>query len=409
MIALLRRPGVARLGVAGLLSEAGDWMLMVALPLFVLQLSGSPLVTAMVFALELVPTVLLGPFAGVLVDRWERKRLMVGVLVVQAVALLPLLAVDSPADLWIVLAVVVVESVLGTVVEPARQAAAARLVPDDELVALGGAFGSLSGLARLVGGPLGGLALGLGGAATVVVADAATFAVAAAALAAGPRHPAPERAGPGAPAGIVRDWVDGLAVVRGSAVLRRVLLVAAVAALAQGGFVVMFVLFLVRDLDATDAEVGLLRGVQAIGSIAGGVLLGTVARRLAPARLLPLALAGFGVLTLVIWNLPLLTTALGWYVALFVAVGAPGVAIGAAMVALLQEHAGEAARGRVLSTYGAVIGGVQAGGMLLAGLVGTEVGLTVALQVQGALILVAAGLAVRVARQKSLLTMLAAA
>jgi MFS family permease len=66
---VLRRPGVARLGVAGLLSETGDWMLFIALPLYVLHLTGSPLVTSTVFALELLPTVVAGPFAGVLIDR----------------------------------------------------------------------------------------------------------------------------------------------------------------------------------------------------------------------------------------------------------------------------------------------------------------------------------------------------
>ena len=51
-------------GLAGLLSEVGDWMLFIALPLFVLQLTGSALVTATVFALEMVPTVVAGPLAG---------------------------------------------------------------------------------------------------------------------------------------------------------------------------------------------------------------------------------------------------------------------------------------------------------------------------------------------------------
>lgn len=54
-LAVLRRPGIGRLGAAGLLSEIGDWMLLIALPLYVLQMSGSALVTATVFALELVP------------------------------------------------------------------------------------------------------------------------------------------------------------------------------------------------------------------------------------------------------------------------------------------------------------------------------------------------------------------
>lgn len=393
LITVLRRPGVARLAVAGALSEIGDWMLMIALPLYVLQLSGSPLLTAVVFALELMPTVLLGPLAGVLVDRWERRRLLVSVLVLQAAALLPLLAVESADEIGIVLAVVVVQSVLATIVEPGRSAAAVQLVPRGDLVALNGAFGTLSGLARLVGGPLGGLVLALGGADAVVFADAATFVVCAALLATGRRMPAPSRAGPSR---LLADWAAGMAVIKASPVLRRVLGVTACMALAQGGFVVLFVLFAVRDLGAGDPEVGLLRGVQAIGAVAGGLLIAAFARVAQPHRLLVAALVAFGLITLVIWNAPLVTTKLGWYVALFIAVGVPGVVAVSVTVSLLQHEAGEAAAGRVLSAYTAVFGALQAGGMLIAGLFGTDAGLTVALQVQGVLHLVAAALALRI-------------
>ena len=64
----------------------------------------------------------------------------------------------------------------------------------------------------------------------------------------------------------------------------------------------------------------------------------------------------------------------------------------------MQTHSPAAARGRVISTFFAIYGGVQAVGMLLAGLVGAGTGLTVALQLQGTLYLVAAGLALRLTR-----------
>jgi MFS family permease len=124
MIAVLRRPGVARLATAGLLSEVGDWMLFIALPLYVLQLTGSALVTSTVFALEMVPTVLVGPLAGVLIDHCDPWRLMRAVAALQAVCLLPLLLVQSADELWLVYLVVVVESVLATIIEPAERCSA---------------------------------------------------------------------------------------------------------------------------------------------------------------------------------------------------------------------------------------------------------------------------------------------
>ncbi len=397
LAAVLRRPGVGRLGLAGLLSETGDWMLFIALPLFVLDLTGSPLVTASVFALELVPTVVAAPFAGVLVDRLDPWRLMPAVATLQALALLPLLAVGSERELWVVYAVVVVESVLSTAIEPCRSTTAAGLVPADDLAGLNQVFGMLSSAARLAGGPLGGLVLGLRGIDGVVLADAATFAVVVALLALRPpRAPAGARRA-GARVRLVRDWAEGLAVVSGSPVLCRTLVVVALASLAQGAFVVLFVLFVVRDLGASEADVGVLRGVQAIGSLAGGVLLTAAIRRTDPGRLLSVSLAVIGVLSLLTWNGPRVTTAFAVYVALFVAVGGPALTTMTGLLTLIQTHAAPAVRGRVLSTVFAVLGGVQAVGMMVAGLVGTGAGLTAALEVQGGLYLTAALVARRLA------------
>jgi MFS family permease len=166
-------------------------------------------------------------------------------------------------------------------------------------------------------------------------------------------------------------------------------------ALAQGSFVVLFVLFVVRDLHGSETDVGILRGVQAVGALAGGALLGLVVRRLEAGRLVAISLAAFGAVSLTVWNAPALTTRFAVYVGLFIAAGLPGLATMTGLLTLVQTHSPEAARGRVLSSVFAVFGGVQAVGMVVAGLVGTGTGLTVALQVQGALYLVAAALALR--------------
>ena len=330
-LAVLGRPRLGRLTAAGLLSEIGDWLLLIALPLFVLDLTGSAMVTATVFALELLPTVIFGPIAGVLVDRYERWTLMTITACAQAIFLLPLLAVHSTDDLWIVYGVVVVESVLGTIIEPARNAAASVLVPADDLMSINGLLGITSNVARLVGGPLGGLVFGLSGLGGVIIADAGTFLVAALLL-----TPWPSRRRRGAVTppthsttvnplpSIFRGLLEGLGVVAGTPMLRRVLGVVSCMALAQGGFVVLFVLFVVRDLGGSAADVGILRGVQAVGAIVGGAVL---IRRLDAPRMLVLSLAAFGLLSLLTWNLPLVTTAFGLYVGLFHRGRLPGVGL----------------------------------------------------------------------------------
>jgi MFS family permease len=413
----VRHPAFARLWLAGAVSETGDWLLLIALPVYVLQLTGSALVTSTVFLLGLLPGLVVGPLAGVLVDRWDRRRTLIVVSLAQAALLLPLLAVRGHQQLWIVYAVAAAEAALAHLFQPAKNAQVAALVPAEDLVAANSLTGLTDNLARLVGGPLGGVILELGGLGGIVVCDAASFVIAAALLAGArvpvsaataeamqamgkaPAEPRPGDAGgsgPGAGAalGLLGQWIEGLRLIRRDAGLFGVLVVTAIASVAQGIFVVLFVVFVVDLLHGGGPEVGLLRGVQAIGALLGGALLAPLGHRLAPHHLAAAGLLAFGIVELAIWNGPSVTTETGIYVALFVAVGVPGIALATGLAAFVQTNAPDAFRGRVFSAYFTVGDGFQAIGMLLAGLLAGPVGLLPVLNGQAALYLLAGLLAV---------------
>jgi MFS family permease len=152
-LALLRRRDLGLLWAGGLVSETGDWLLLVGLPVWVLELTGSSLVTATVFIVGLLPSLLVGPVAGVLVDRWDRRRTLVAVSLAQAAFLLPLLAVHGRRQLWIVYLVIAVEGALAQLNDPARNALLPSLVGERELVGANGLLGLTGNLARLAGGP----------------------------------------------------------------------------------------------------------------------------------------------------------------------------------------------------------------------------------------------------------------
>jgi hypothetical protein len=442
--ALLRRRDFGLLWAGGLISETGDWFLLVGLPVWVLQLTGSSLVTATVFLVGLLPGLVVGPLAGVLVDRWDRRRTLVAVSLAQAAFLLPLLAVDGRDRLWIVYLVMAVEAALAQLNDPARNALVPSLVARADLVGANALIGLNSNLARLVGSPLGGILVEVAGLPGLVIGDAVSFLLGAALIAlvrsdagrahagqspANPRAPEPALAVPGPPegepnrqadrapevvhsphpgpprAGVVREWVDGLRVTVGDRGLRWGLVVNGLAGVAQGIFTVLFVLFVTRVLGGDGADVGLLRGVQAIGGLLGGVLVVGLASRLEAGRLLGVSLLVFAAIDLAIWNGPVLTTADWLYLGLFVAAGIPGVGVLTGLTSLVQERTAEAYLGRVFATYLGSFNGLMALGMLLAGLLGDTLGVVAVLNAQAGLGLLAGLIAVatlgrRVSRER---------
>ncbi|HEY3163239.1 MAG TPA: MFS transporter [Candidatus Limnocylindrales bacterium] len=412
----LRRRGFALLWTGGLINDFGDWTLLIALPVFVFQLTGSALTTSTVFVVELVPGLLAGQLAGVVVDRWDRRRILVVSGFVQAVLLLPLLAVTADR-LWIVYAVAAIQSCLARLCSPAKAALIPSVVERDDLAAANSLNAVADNLARLVGSPLGGLVLQLVGLAGVVILDAITY-VASSFLISGVRPidgaaPAatPDAAPPSAPgaapetspatgrSGIGRlaaDWLDGVRTIGREPRLRAVVLIGALSQLSQGIFVVLFVVFVLDRLHGTPGDVGLIRGVQAIGGIAGGILVGAIARRSSARGLIGWGFVLFGLLSLTTWNLPALTTAIGFYLGLFVAVGVPGVATMTGLMTSVQSLTPPTHLGRVFATFEAAAGALAAVGVLAAGALADRFGVVAILDAQ-AMLYVACGILALVA------------
>jgi MFS family permease len=404
----LRRRSFALLWSGGLINDLGDWTLMIALPVFVFQLTGSALTTSTVFVVELVPGLIAGQLAGVLVDRWDRRRILVISGFVQAACLLPLLLV-TPDRLWIVYVVAAVQSCLVRLCSPAKAARVPSVVEPDELTAANSLSAVADNLARLVGSPLGGLVLQLVGLPGVVLLDAATY-VASSLLIAGVRVPAAGAAHVGAGPGpgsatatatrgrprIVADWLDGLRTIGRDGRLRAVLFIGALSQLSQGIFVVLFVVFVLDRLGGSPGDVGLIRGVQAIGGIAGGILVGAIARRTSARGLIGWGFIAVGLLSLTTWNLPALTTALGFYLGLFVAAGIPGVATSTGLITTVQALTPASHLGRVFAAFETAAGALAAVGVLAAGALADRFGVVAILDVQ-ALIYVTCGVLALVA------------
>ena len=117
MLRVLRSRNFGLLWTAGLISMIGDWVLFVGLPVEIYRRTGSTLATAGMVLASLLPSIVLGSIAGVFVDRWDRRRLMVVINILLAVSLLPLMAVDA-FGIWVAYAVLVAASRIRSSVGP---------------------------------------------------------------------------------------------------------------------------------------------------------------------------------------------------------------------------------------------------------------------------------------------------
>jgi MFS family permease len=382
-LAPLRQRDFGLLWWAGLISLTGNWVLSVALPIYVLQLTRSPAALSLVVAAGLAGNLVFGAFAGAYVDRWDRRRILVLVNALQALLLLPLLLVDSADRVWIVVVVAFGEMALEQFSRPAENALLPRLVTGDDLAAANALNVLNNSVARLVGPALGGVAavtVGLHGAA---LADAASFAVAAAlcGLIRG-THRADRSAQTRRHLG--RELLEGLRYVGQNRFVLAVFLVLGISSVGEGIMGTLFVFYVVDGLGAGGRELGWLMSAQAVGGIIGSLFATRVTARFRPTQLIMTSWVFFGIVDVVIFNYPRWDTTVWPVVALFVLVGVPvGIHV-SAMWTLFQLETPDRLRGRAFNVIwmGASLAGIV--GTAIAGPFGERIGVLNLLTIQGA-------------------------
>jgi MFS family permease len=162
-----------------LISLGGDWFLTVALLDLVLQLTGSATLASLMLLCQTLPIFFFTPHAGHVIDRLDRRKLMIAVDLLRAVAcLLPLLA-RTPALLPFAYAGVILISIGSAYFEPAAQAALPNIVPGEDLAAANVLMGSTWGTMLAVGAALGGVATMLLGSDASFVVDSFSFLLSA--------------------------------------------------------------------------------------------------------------------------------------------------------------------------------------------------------------------------------------
>jgi len=175
-MALLRRNRDFRLlFLATLISLGGDWFLTVALLDLVLEMTGSATLASLLLVCQSLPIFFATPFASSVVDRVDRKKLMIVVdLVRVAACLLPLLA-RTPELLFLAYLGVIIIAIGSAYFEPASQAALPNVVSAEDLGPANVLIGATWGTMLAVGAALGGAVTMTFGRDAAFVIDAASF------------------------------------------------------------------------------------------------------------------------------------------------------------------------------------------------------------------------------------------
>lgn len=285
MLSLLQRNRDFRLVFAAqVVSYTGDWFATVALLGLVLDLTDSGLAAALVFVSQMLPSFLMTPLAGPAADRFDRRRLMVGVSTFQIGAALLFLLVEQ-GTVWLAFVAQGAIAAGAAFFQPAVQAGLPNLVDPPDLPTATVMMSATWGAMLAIGAALGAGFTILFGRDASFVADAATFAIAAALLASvrrslnGARSQRVERMRP------IRDTLEGLRYARAHAHVLA-LLASKMGFGISAGVAGLLAVVATEAFDAGDTGTGLLLAARGVGVLVGPFLIRRFVTRSAGAVLL---------------------------------------------------------------------------------------------------------------------------
>ena len=243
-----------------------------------LDLTGSATAVAWMMIVQFLPVAIVGPMAGVVVDRVDRRRLMIGADVVRGVLILGLLLVRRPQDVWLAYVVMTLSVSASAFFEPARTATIPNITSPTELMPANALSAATWSAMLALGASVGGLVTWIAGRNVAFTVNAISFFVSAAFLMkmrvpAGAAPP-PRAAGLLALTGIP-DLVDGLRYVRSHSHVAALMFVKAGWGLA-GGVLLLLTIFGQQVFPvggSTAAGIGVLYGARGIGAALGPIAL----------------------------------------------------------------------------------------------------------------------------------------
>lgn len=372
------------------ISQIGDGLTSLALLIVVNQLTGSTVALAGVAIALALPQLLFGIGAGVLVDRWDRKRTMIVSDILRGTMVLGFIFVRDPSQVWLFYILAFLQASVGTFFEPAKNALIPQLVQGRDLLAAN----ALSQTTRVVTGVLGtalaGVLIGLAGNGLPAFSlDALSFLVSALFISRIVLPKSVPTTGTFAEQNALAQLREGLRFILHNRLVAAAMLTSAVTMLGLGAVNVLFVPFLINVLNTPIAALGFLEAAQVIGMVVGSMVVAALAARLKVRTLIAGGVFALGALVILIG-----AAANAWLVgALLLLVGFAVTPIQASVATLMQRQVPNAMLGRVGSVVNTLITLSSVVSMACAGALGALVGIREVFYLAGGIALVAALLA----------------
>ena len=371
-------PLFRRLFAAQLLFGFANWMNRLAVGWIVLDQTGSAFLTALSFAAQTAPGVLVAPFAGAVADRFDR-RIVLGAAALGKSSVMILLAISVffvDDVVWLMIPLVAMVGALTSFEMPSAQAMAVDIVGADQATNAIATQSAGSRAVGIIGGITGGVLLGAAGGPAVFITAAVVFGAGALVVATIGALPRPETAD--IRRSVIGNTVDGLKAMTGIPTVRTLLILAIFIEILAFSYMSVLPVVAKERLEVGEVGLGVLSAMTGVGGLAGSIWLVMMSQYKSRGKLLLGAgfLYGVGILAF---------SGSGWFVlSMFIIVGIGFMAslFDALQWTLLQINVPNAMRGRAVSGWVFAIGFGWIGHLEL-GAVSESLGVQWALAING--------------------------
>ena len=370
---VLQLAPVRRLWMAQIVSVFGDFLALFAvLSVVSFKLHGTPLQVTLISVFFMIPFAVLGPLAGVFVDRWNVKRTMIASDVIRGCLALALVFAGSLNQIYLILFVL---SAVSTFFVPAQTITLRTIVPPNGLMAANGLMQQAFQLVRIISPALAGLMVERLGAKSCYYVDAASFGFSASMIATlliarEPKKPDPDSHPIKA---LHNDMMAGIKFIFTHETLAFVIVAMSAAMFAISCFGPLIAIYVRDDLHANSTAFGIINAMIGVGMIIGTLNMSRLPATLSKSQLILLGLLTMGVFVLLL---------AGWRSQFGAGIGMFGIGLGVIFVfvsaqTLMQGQTPMEMMGRVSGSLMASLSWAQLIGLALSGSVVHAIGVRI--------------------------------